>query len=127
MSEHDDAQAAGRTLRTTRTNGPTSTPAPGQRRAPSPWLPTQDRFTAGGQRRRNEGTADRLRAAVHLGRLLAAHTTAELEEAIGANARLRLTEAYEQLRAETRSPLELPEPVRQLRAARPDWWSQSEN
>ncbi|WP_353940271.1 hypothetical protein ABII15_00845 [Streptomyces sp. HUAS MG91] len=122
MSEHDDARDAGRTLRTSRTSGPTFTSALDQLRAPVPRQPAQDRSAAIRQRRRNEAVAARLRAAVHLGRLLAAHTTAELEEAIGACARHRLTDAYEQLRLGTGSLRGLPEPVRQLRAARPHWW-----
>ncbi|MER5950335.1 hypothetical protein ABT127_30260 [Streptomyces sp. NPDC001904] len=69
-----------------------------------------------------EAVAARLRAAVHPGRLLAQHTTAELEERIGAGARLRLTDAYEQLRNGTGSLLDLPQSVLDLRAARPAWW-----
>ncbi|XIG72886.1 hypothetical protein C1N81_05265 (plasmid) [Streptomyces sp. SGAir0957] len=90
-------------------------------------MPAQDRFAAIRQRRRNEAIAARLRAALQLGRILAAHTTAELEVAIGQDARPRLTEAYEQLRTGTGSLLELPEPVHQLRTAHPGWWGLPEN
>lgn len=125
MSEHDDT-ADGRALRATPT-GPASASTLDQLPEHGLHLPAQARFAATRQRRRNEAIAARLRAAVQLGRILAAHTTAELEAAIGPDARPRLTEAYEQLRAGTGSQLELPDPVHQLRTARPGWWGLTGN
>ncbi|MFJ4715519.1 hypothetical protein [Streptomyces sp. NPDC088785] len=122
MSEHDETPSAGSALRLAAASGPTATSALDQLRAPHPRQPVRDRLVTTGQRRRNEAVAARLRAAVQLGRLLATHTTAELEDAIGVRARPRLTGAYEQLRSGTGSLLDLPEPVHQLRAARPGWW-----
>ncbi|MYT69643.1 MULTISPECIES: hypothetical protein [unclassified Streptomyces] len=74
------------------------------------------------RRHRQEARAARLRACVHLGRLLATHTTQELDDAIGSCARPRLRAAYDTMRTATDSELVLPQAVQLLREARPEWW-----
>ncbi|WP_420037751.1 hypothetical protein ACN2WE_40820 [Streptomyces sp. cg28] len=74
------------------------------------------------RRHRQEARAARLRACLHLGRLLATHTTQELDEAIGLGVRPRLRAAYDMMRTTTDSELVLPQAVLLLRDARPEWW-----
>ncbi|WP_420031416.1 hypothetical protein ACN2WE_00415 [Streptomyces sp. cg28] len=74
------------------------------------------------RRQRQEAQAARLRACVHLGRLVASRTTRELDEAIGQSARPRLRAAYDTMRTTTDSALVLPRAVQLLRDARPQWW-----
>ncbi|MER5948077.1 hypothetical protein ABT127_18665 [Streptomyces sp. NPDC001904] len=124
MSTSDETRAAGRLLRTSRS--PHYTDALDQLRTEPLVQERSSTRQAIDRRHRQDAEAARLRACVHLGRLLAVHSTQELEEAIGLCARPRLRAAYDTMRTATDRDLVLPESVQQLREARPGWWGIAE-